>query len=332
MMKHRKYLSWENFLVTVLVKDQQRVHRISRSPLIEVFWDGHTKTVGLWVQNTGADVIPDSARRLTSVSIEAIERYGLPTLEIRTTSSLVNREFYLFANAIADRILETGQPADEAVAVELACFGTLFEQKRILSIERQIGLLGELLFLERILSVDGPDALEAWIGPQGEPHDFRIMNNEFEVKTSAGTRRIHTINNLAQLIPSPGSSLFIMSILLGAPGKDSGFSLAGKIESIDDSLQSSSTHQHQFKSALESLGYLPADHSHYERRFTLRQPLAVVPVDNKFPSITSEFLSTMLGKEAYRIDSLIYDVNIEGLESHEATSLFQSVFPYGTVS
>ena len=329
-MTSRKYLTWENFLVSVLVKDQQRVHRISSSPLIEVFWDGDTKTAGLWVQTTAAGAIPDAATRLASVSAQLIERYGVAVLEIRTTSSLINREFYLFANAIADRILETGQPADDAVAHELACFGTLFEQRRILSIERQIGLLGELLVLERMISDDGPDAMEAWIGPQGEPHDFRIIDNEFEVKTSVGTRRIHTINSLAQLIPSPGSSLFIMSILLGPPGSDSGFSLAGKVEAIGESLATIPNRQRQFKSALESLGYLQLDHSHYERRFTLRRPLAIVPIDNQFPSITSASLFTLLGREAYRVDRLIYDVSIEGLESDEATTLYQSVFPYRT--
>jgi hypothetical protein len=331
-MNSRKYLSWENFLASVVVAGQQRVYRVSNSPLLEVFWDGDRKTVGLWVQSTDVTAIPEAAKLLASVSIQVIERHGSSILEVRTTSPLINREFYWFANAVADRILETGQPASEAVAVELACFGALFEQKQILSIERQIGLLGELLVLERMISIDGPDALEAWIGPQGEPHDFRITVNEIEVKTSTSTRRIHSINNFAQLVPSPGSSLFIMSVLLGAPGKESGFSLASKIKSINSYLSSAPDRQSQFNKLLECVGYSELDHSHYERRFALRRPLAIIPVDAKFPSITLSSLSHLFGKEAYRIDSLVYDVNIEGLESDEATSLFQTVFPYATIS
>lgn len=330
-MKRQKYLSWENFRASVLVAGEQRVHRISDSPSIEVFWDGSTKTIGLWVQSKSPTVIPDSATLLTAISIKVVERYGLSFLEIRSTSPPINREFYLFANAIADRILETGLPTDEAVALELACFSALFEQKRILSIERQIGLLGELMILERLLSVDGPDAIEAWIGPQGEPHDFRIATNEIEVKTSVGNRRVHTINNLTQLIASPACSLFIMSILLGAPGTDSGFSLAGKIDWINDFLAQSPHRQSQFKLGLESAGYVQTDHAHYVRRFGLRRPLAIVPVDSQFPSITSSVLSTLLGKEAYRVDRLFYDINIEGLESEEGTTFYQSVFPYPTV-
>jgi len=329
-MKERKHLSWENFLSSVLIPGQQRVHRISISPVIEIFWDGNRKTVGLWIQNTTSGQIPEAATRLASVSVELIERSGMSILEVKTSTPLINREFYLFANAIADRILETSEAPGEAVAFELACFGALFEQKRILSIERQIGLLGELLILERMISTDGPNALEAWIGPKGEPHDFRIANNEFEVKTSTSTRRVHTINNLAQLVPSPGSTLFIISILLGAGGKQAGFSLASIIASIRSSLLSFPKLENEFTAALQSVGYADIDHSHYERRFNLRRPLAVIPINPQFPSITSSSLSTILGKEAYRIDRLIYDVNLEGLESDENSSLYQSVFPYNT--
>ena len=331
-MNKRKYLSWENFLASVVVTAQQRVHRISRSPLIELFWDGDRQTAGLWIESTSSPDVSEGAKRLASIAIAVIERYGLTFLEIRTTSPIINREFYLFANAIADRILETGQTAAEAIAFELASFGALFEQKQILSIERQIGLLGELLVLERVISIEGPDAIDAWIGPQGEPHDFRIAQKEIEVKTSAGTRRIHTINNLTQLMPSPGSSLFIISILLGAPGQHTGFSLANKIDSISKSLTSSPNHHRQFQRGLESVGYSHTDLAHYERRFTLRRPLAVIPIDHKFPTITSSSLSTLFSQDANRIDKLVYDVNVEGLESEEGTSLFQSVFPYGEVA
>jgi hypothetical protein len=327
-----KYLSWENFLGSVLVTGQQRVHRISVSPLIELFWDGERKSVGIWLQADGVNIVPDAANRLASVTWKLIEQYGIPVLEIRTTSALVNREFYLFANAVADRILETGQSASEAVSYELACFGALFEQKRILSVERQIGLLGELIVLERIIAAEGADAIEAWIGPQGEPHDFRIAANEFEIKTSSGTRRIHTINNLAQLIASPGSGLFLMSILVGPGGKGAGFSLASKVIAIRRSLAASLNRQTQFQAALEALGYSPLDHAHYERPFSLRRPLAIVPIDARFPSITSSSLLALLGKEANRVDRLVYDVNIEGLESGEGTDLFQSVFPYKVVA
>jgi hypothetical protein len=330
-MEQRKHLSWDNFLSSILVKGQQRVHRVSNSPLIEIFGDGIKNTVGIWIECSDATIVPEQARRLASMSIQTIKRDQKSFLEVASSSSLINREFYLFATAIADRVLESRQSPGEAIASELRCFTALFEEKRLLSIERQLGLIGELIVLERMLFTDGPDALRAWIGPQGEPHDFRVGHNEFEVKASAGTRRIHTIHNLTQLIASPGSRLFIMSILLGPAGKDGGFSLATKIESVLRSLSGAPDGQLQFQTALKSVGYSDRDHSHYDRSFALRRPLAVVPINSGFPAVTASSLLSLLGQEAHRIDRFAYDVNIEGLESEEGTSLFASAFPYAGV-
>lgn len=327
-MKKHKHLSWDNFLSSVFVKGQQRVHRISNSPLIEIFGDGIRNTVGVWIECSDVTIVPEQAKLLASISIRTIRRDEKSFLEVACSSSLINREFYLFATAIADRILESQQSPSEAIAFELSCFSALFEEKRLLSIERQLGLIGELIVLERMIIADGPDAIRAWIGPQGEPHDFRVGDNEFEVKTSAGTRRIHTIHNLTQLIASPGSRLFIMSILLGPAGKDGGFSLATKIESILKSLGAAPNRQNEFQTALESLGYSSLEHSHYDRAFALRRPLAVIPIDSQFPAVTSSTLLALLGKEAHRIDRFVYEINVEGLESEEGTSPYASAFPY----
>lgn len=327
-MRTNKHLSWDNFLSSVLVGGQQRVHRISNFPIIEVFGDGIKNVVGMLIECPDITLIPDQAKRLASVSFQTIQRDEKLFLEIATTSHLINRQFYSFATAIADRILESQQPPAEAIALELRYFTALLEEKRLLSIERQVGLLGELIVLEKMIRSDGPDAIQAWIGPQGEPHDFRAGRNEFEVKTAAGSRRIHTIHNLTQLLASPDSSLFIMSILVGPAGKDGGFSLASKIESISRYLEAAPHRLHEFQDALQSLGYSDRDQSHYDRAFILRRPLAVVPVNSQFPAVTASGLLSLLGQEAHRIDRFVYDVNIEGLESEEGSDDYVFVFPY----
>lgn len=327
-MKDHRHLSWENFVSSVLVKGQQRVHRISNSPVIEVFGDGINDRVGIWIESLAEVNIPEQVRRLAFVSFETMEREGVSFLEIATISPLINRQFYLFVTAVADRVLEFHQSASEAVVLELQSFAALLEEKSLLSIERQLGLMGELIVLERMISADGSAAIAAWIGPLGEPHDFRNGNSELEVKTTAGTRRIHTIHNLTQLTVSPGCSLSIVSILLGPAGKDGGFSLATKIESIQNSLKGSAKDEEQFLTALESSGYSSQDHSQYNRLFALRRPIAVVPIDSQFPTITSSTLQALLGQEAHRIDRFVYDVNVEGLESEEGTEVYETVFPW----
>lgn len=274
-MKEYKHLSWDNFVSSVLVKGQQRVHRISTSPLIEVFGDGINDRVGIWIESTADVNIPEQAQRLALVSIQTVKRGERSFLEIVSSSPLINRQFYLFANAVADQVLQLNQSPTEAVALELQCFTALLEEKSLLSIERQLGLIGELIVLERMISADGPQAIEAWIGPLREPHDFRVVNHEFEVKSTAGTRRIHTIHNLTQLTVSPGCLLFIVSVLLGPGGKDGGFSLATKIESIQKLLKGSVDQESLFRERLESCGYSGRDHSQYNRAFGLRRPLAL---------------------------------------------------------
>lgn len=330
-MKEPKHLSWDNFVSSVLVKGQQRVHRISNSPVIEVFGDGINDRVGIWLESAADVNIPEQAQRLASVSIQTLERNEGSFLEIVSSSGLINRQFYLFATAVADRVLQLNQSPSEAVALELQCFTALLEEKSLLSIERQLGLMGELIVLERMISTDGPPAMGAWIGPLREPHDFRVMNYEFEVKSTAGTRRIHTIHNLTQLTVSPGCLLFIISVLLGPAGKGGGFSLATKIESIQKLLKDS-PQENQFRDRLESCGYSSRDNSQYNRAFGLRRPLAVVPIDSRFPTITSASLQELLGTEAHRIDRFVYDVNLEGLESEEDTQLYTEVFPWAETS
>jgi hypothetical protein len=327
-MKEHRHLSWDNFVSSVLVKGQQRVHRISNSPVIEVFGDGINDRVGIWIESPAEVNIPQEARRLAFVSVQTMKRKEISFLEIATISPLINRQFYLFVMAVADRVLEFHQSAIEALILELQSFAALLEEKSLLTIERQLGLIGELIILERMISGHGSAAIAAWIGPRGEPHDFRIGNREFEVKTTAGTRRIHTIHNISQLTVSPGCSLFIISILLGPTAKEGGFSLAQKIESIQSSLKGLPSDEKQFLTALESSGYSTVDHSQYNRLFALRRPVAVVPIDSQFPTITSSTLQALLGQEAHRIDRFVYDVNVEGLESEEGTEVYKTAFPW----
>jgi len=327
-MKKQKHLSWDNFLSTIFIQGQQRVHRISRSPQIEVFGDGINDRIGIWLELTGNANIPEQASRLASVSINRVTRGEKSFLEIVSLSSAINRQFYLFVIAVADRILESNQIASEAVALELESFAALLQEKLFLSIERQLGLLGELLVLDRMIATDGPKATKAWIGPRGEPHDFRVGNHEFEVKSTSGTRRIHTINNLTQLAASPDCSLFILSVLLGPAGKDSGFSLAMKVEATQLLLKDSHDCGKLFMDNLELAGYSSRDHSQYTRAFDLRRPLALIPVDSNFPVITGQTLKNAIGEIAHRIDHFEYDVNVEGLESEEGTELYSTMFPW----
>lgn len=321
-------LSWENFLSTVFVPGQQRVHRVTASPLIELFGDGIANRVGLWLGIPSDAGIPPEVERLALITTRTFSRDGGVVLEISTSARSLQRQFYHFAVAVAERVVVERRPALEAVGLELQCFTDLLEAKAVLGIERQIGLLGELLFLERLIENMGESALESWIAPTPEPHDFRVGTREFEVKSTIYSNRIHTINGTEQLIPSLECSLYLVSILLGPAGADGGVSLSDKVTQLVERLSSNSNRLNQFRNALEDSGFREQDRSQYTRRFALRRPFALIEINEAFPAVTRRTLEDGLGLLAARIKSLKYDVNAEGLGYEDGTPEFDSVIPH----
>ncbi len=322
-MSALKHLSWDNFCSTVLVSGQQRVHRIAEDPLIEVFYDGVDGRIGVVLEIPPKTAIPSALCLLSSVSTRTYDRSGTPLLEIATATASLHRQFYHFAVAVAERITVEARSATDAVDLELQSFGVLFEQKSILGIEKQLGLLGELLFLEKLLN-RGVSAIDAWIGPQGEAHDFRLAGREFEVKCASSARRIHTIHGIDQLIPSPNCSLYLISVLVAPAGAQTGFSLVDKVRTITLAVSGDAAKVETFERSLRLTGYYHQDGPFYGRRYISRRPMGLVPVDGSFPAVTRNVINSGLGPLASRIGALNYEVNVEGLETEDESQAFNS--------
>ncbi len=318
-----QYLSWANFRATVFRSGQQGVHRVSTTPRIEVFGDGIRNRVGLLIETSADTEIPPEFQRLALITTRILNRGGLRLLEVATAKTSLHRHFYHFSMAVAERAIVERRPAVEALALELQCFGALLEEMTLLGIERQIGLLGELIFLERIVELSGVGAVDAWLGPTREPHDFRLGTREFEVKATVSPRRIHTIHGAEQLVASEGCNLFLASVMLGPSGASDGFSLSGKAEALSRTFASDYARLAQFTTALEASGFRAAESAHYARRFVIRRPMGIVPVDDRFPAITRNTIEQALGPLAPRVDSLRYDVDVDGLEQEDGTTEFQ---------
>jgi hypothetical protein len=323
-MKAPHHLSWENFKSTVFLRGQQRVHRVTDSPCIEVFGDGVFNRIGIWLELAADTVIPPELSKLTFISTRTLNQKGRFVLEVATATASLQRQFYHFAAAVAERVIVEKRPAIEAIGLELQCFADLLEEKAVLGIERQLGLVGEIIFLERLVEKRGMGALDSWLGPTGEPHDFRLQALEFEVKTTVSPHRIHTIHGTEQLVPSKGCSLYLISVLLGPPGASDGFSLAEKVAQLSERFAPMSARLTQFTTALEACGFRIADSGHYTRRFAIRRPMGLIPVDKTFPAITRPTIQSALGPLAPRIDSLQYDVSVEGLEHEDGSAEFEA--------
>lgn len=326
-MKKPDYMSWENLCSTIIVSGEQRRHKVATSPRIDLFWDGVGKRMGLWLETAPNTEVSPELLKLSFISLGVVTVDSRKVLEIATVSKPLRRQFYHFAVAVSERMISDSMSAVDAVASEVQCFADLLAERHVLGVERQIGLLGELLFLEKLTLTHGARMLDSWGGPQSEPHDFRVGDREFEVKTTVAPKRVHIIHGNEQLVPSKGCELFLLSILLGPPGSSAGFSLAGKVRDLQRLFAADKARLNRFVDALEKAGLRKADLPHYQRQFSLRRALAVVPVDEKFPALTRPVVQRSLGALSLRIESLQYAVNVEGLEKEEGTPQFSAVVP-----
>jgi hypothetical protein len=61
-------------------------------------------------------------------------------------------------------------------------------------------------------------AINAWKGADGEEHDFGLTNMDVEVKSTTTEQRAHTVHGLEQLTPTPGRTLWFVSVQITRGG------------------------------------------------------------------------------------------------------------------
>jgi hypothetical protein len=99
----------------------------------------------------------------------------------------------------------------------------------------QLGLHGELLFLESLLDRNvAPDrALSAWKGPLRDPHDFHLGSNHVEVKTTvSGKSAVVHIAGMRQLDPGTAENLFLWHYRMEGRDRTTGRTLAEQVQRL----------------------------------------------------------------------------------------------------
>lgn len=219
----------------------------------------------------------------------------------------------------------TGITPHEALEQAIGLWDSLVEEVTILSEERQAGLFGELLLLERLLTNGTPNAVMSWVGPDRQPHDFRIGAREFEVKTTSGAKRVHTINGLGQLQPSVDCTLYLISIQLADAGSG-GRSLPELAEEVKTALPIVDLKHYDRR--LAASGYIEKHAPHYTRRRRLRSEMAMIQVGEGVPRLTALGLSALpSGFVPERISAVTYDADMSGLGFLDGTEAFLSIIP-----
>jgi hypothetical protein len=190
----------------------------------------------------------------------------------------------------------------------------------------QIGLLGELWVLWRLIGNLGPAAIKAWTGPQMEQHDFRIEALDIEVKTTLSHSRDHTITGLNQLSMTSTRPISVISVQLKPAGGGPGVSLDQAIKRLSLRLSDDVPELEMFTEGLARLGYRTSDAEHYADEYCLRTAPHVIPVDQDFPVLTTAGVAKAMTPNALqRLRKVLYTVNLDGLGKDIDQSMIDSL-------
>lgn len=320
--------AWEDLRRDYL--DPGLPHRllVRTSPGILVFTDEAAARLGARFElDASAPAAPASA--LEQIAVSDVTADGRRWLEISTASPRLYESFYRLIGQVSGAVLADIAPhAALARAVEL--WDTLVAQTAILSEERQTGLFGELLVLERILQAGTADGVSAWVGPDRHAHDFRMETIELEVKTTSAAKRVHTINGVGQLSPSLGCSLFLISAQLTDAGTG-GRALPDVVDDVRVLVPPADLDA--FDDKLEASGYAERHRGHYARRRRLRSPIVLIPVVDGVPRLTPDTLIALPAAFASeRIGAISYDIDVTGLGHVDGSPEFLAIIPAAEVS
>ncbi len=202
-------------------------------------------------------------------------------LDLICLSAELEPVFAEVADEMLDRI-RRGASCVDACRSTLEDFRSLLlapAQHRVRS-ETLIGLLGELLLLDRLLNSDR-DAWRAWRGPLGERHDFRARERAIEVKSTSrtGSTRIF-ISAIDQLVPPVDGVLHLLHLVL-EPVHGGDVSIGSLVTSV----LSKASEPREIVNRLSAVDCTDPDGPEWNRTMFRLEREAIYLVDNDFPRL-----------------------------------------------
>jgi putative PD-(D/E)XK family protein DUF4420 len=220
---------------------------------------------------------------------------------------------YSLLATIADLLQIQRLPLAVAVAGGIARHQHILASRAALTTEQELGLFGELLFLEFLIAAIGPEAAAvAWQGPLSEEHDFTFGDVHVELKTTSGERRRHTIHGLGQLVPLPDVPLSLVSVQLTRSSPDGGRTLPQMVRAVR---HNAGGHQVRIDAILNASGWQDDDADLYGSCWALRSRPRSYAVCGEFPAMTPERVSPVVPSFGL-ISDVSYRVDLTDLE-HE---------------
>lgn len=179
-------------------------------------------------------------------------------------------------------------------------------KRRPLSPEGQLGVMGELWFLDRLMHTGlGAAAVDCWQGPMHAAQDFLIGAGGVEVKSSiTGGTLLARINSIEQL-DTERLPMFLEALRFEV--SDDGTDLVGMVAHLRDRL-AGAVQSRVFEALLMLSGYLDDHGDHYQRKLRLSDA-RTFRVEDDFPCLRRHAIPAPIRKVSYTL-------NVDAIEQH----------------
>jgi hypothetical protein len=280
-------------------------------PEFRLIFHPSPKQLGIRLRIADGQELPKTGE-LRNVTVSRVKIAGQSFAQVLTDSVPLFPTIYALIGDVLRRIDAGEKDSVLALANSLRNFEALVAKANGISRDEAVGLYGELLVLEALISAGMVD-VRSWIGANHQCHDFRLSTLELEVKTTTSNSRHHFVHGLNQLNPSPDHKLFVVSIRLGAPGSGLGRSLDDLVDTLTATLSGNEDSARYFKNELEKTRYERGKHE-CTVAYQLAADSTMISIGKEFPAVNQDHFQKMLGASAagrvIRVDLLL---NFEGL-------------------
>lgn len=175
----------------------------------------------------------------------------------------------------------------------------------------QKGLIGELLYLAISIEKYGEDdALNAWVGPEGNDQDFIFVDYWAEIKATTIASDKVTISSLQQL-DRPQNGFLVVYFMDKTTDGSNNITLPGAVNKIKAMIINSGN-KDKLECKLAKCGYFHKDSLRYgEFKFHLAEKRTYC-VDNTFPCLNRNNVATA-------IVSVKYNISLAAIDNYKIT-------------
>lgn len=171
----------------------------------------------------------------------------------------------------------------------------------LLSVQRQKGLIGEIMYLNECLNNMGcRKALDVWCGPEGADQDFIYDGTWTEIKVIAAASNTISISSLEQLDQDAEGSIVIYWLEKTTEFDPTGFSLADVVTDTRVLFAADQLCQELFELKLFQYGY--KEMQEYGRNKYRLCNVEEYFVDNNFPRLIKGNIPAQIISARYSID------------------------------